>query len=750
MIDINEKKSIHTTESAAVASKMVGLIELFSQLTVGGVHLSQSMKPAGVKRALDWMKSHPTGGDGAKKVKTSIRMHKKDPVTGGEILVDLTVADLYALWANSAYSLPREWATPQAFLGTALLAAESYAQEVSKNRAKKREVVDAATERLYEGETERNTTWVTLGESLLAPGVSAPDKEFLYDQLRVNSGAFYWVCPSYTPLLIPRKEQTGFISSDPEFWAQWTAFCFPLLKTYRDCVLASAQYVYDDCPTDDGLPEESMDQRLLRFIPRVVLENLKLGFRRKKEGEGGWCFDGFDVALNAKGRGAGMSMSAWQERMSEKMLACIDVPSVKPIKQFSNTPGEGLTFFSLDGFDLSGVEGRRRASSGEERPGLPSMWSRFLMGKSGNTPIFEGDPEMSALRLAYFVTQLVQEKGYTRQILFIAGSGNDGKTVLMETLKEILGGQCCCSIDAAKLSEDSMQYNILNKTLICCPEVKDPKGFLLDKFVKEITGRDSRTLRKLYAMPIQYKPEHAFLMATTNAVVYANGRHTYSRLLPLAFRINYSSADQLSPEDLKGGLVGEASLFIQWCFDTLAYYETRKNARGENLHFVEANALKLISDERYQAWLQGEPLLDTSASFEEQKKAELALQKEAINSAGSSRFLALDYEDSEEDDFVIFGKLVDKLLDKDAQSFLSTADLMQTLIEHRDLVELKLSGIQPEKRHYCPRWRAFTAYLKSLDGVSETRQRIDGTITRGFLGLKLKADAFTVAFTNPL
>lgn len=750
MLDNNEKNSLHTTESAAVASKMSGLVETFSALTIRRVSLAPSMKPAAVKKALAWCETHPNGGDGAKKVKTSIRMKGSDPVTGAETLAEITVADLFSLWDNGAYSLAKEWPTPRAFLSTALIAAENYAVEVSKNRAKKAAVVDAATERLYEGETERQTTWINLGESLLPPGVSQPDHDFLYSQLRLNSGAFYWIIPGCTPLLIPRKEQTGFISNDPAFWAQWTSFAYELIKFYRESVIASAQFVYDDCPTEAGLPEESLDQRLLRFIPRVILENLKLGFRRKKEGENGWAFDGFSVELNSKGRGSGMAMSAWQDRMSEKMLACIEYPSVKQIKQFSNSEGDGLTFFSLAGIDLSGRDGRERGKAGVGAPELPQMWKRFLFGKDGNTPIFEGDPEMSSLRLAYFVTQLVQERGYTRQILFIAGSGNDGKTVLMESLKEILGGQCSCTINAQKLGEDSVQYGILNKTLICAPEVKDPKAFLLDEFVKKITGRDTMTLRKLYAMPIEYKPEHCFLMATTNNTVYANGRAAYSRLLPLTFRINYTVADMLSPEVLKAGLVGESDPFVQWCFDTLAYYQSRKNAAGKTIDFIMANGLRLITDERYSRWLDGEPLDDPAASMQDQQKELLAQQKEAINNSGNSRFLALDYEDSEEDDGVIFGKLFDKILEKDPSGFLATADLMTALLQNRDCVELKLSGIQPEKRQYCSRWRAFMAYLRGLDGVTETRSKVGGVVTRGLSGLKVKDDPFKVDFTNPL
>ena len=742
-----ENQVVNTGVSAKIESGASALIELFKGLCANRIQIDFSSETAGkIKKILTRL-----GKGKVETGETGIKRKVVDDFTNEAKWVKVDFKELTALWSNPAYTLARKWPNSEAFLTEAYAVTEKYADTVVQNRSSRRAVMDPATERIYEPDVKHESHPVRLGTSLLKMGVSQADEEFVYDHLRQNCGALYWTTPGEAPLLISREEKTGHISQDIAFWSRWSDFAYPLLKKYREIIISYSERVMRERPTGEGtLPVESMDQYLIQCVPRVVLEAVALIFRyRTEKGEKMAKFDGFDLQLPVGLGSFAFNLKAWKHVIANDLIPSLSVANIPYIKQFSNTPHESLTWVDLSGLDASGSAGEHLAREGWEAPQLPPMWTRYLLGKDGETPIFESDPRMSLLRLAYFVATLVVEGAESRMILMCCGSGNDGKTVLMETLHLIMG-EAACTIDGngEALKADANKFQILNKSLVCIPELERPGDIPTHEWIKSLTGGDTKPLRALYRMPIEYKPEHLLIMCTSNNPCYARGRAAWSRILPLAFHINYSPRDMIAPKVLEAKLAAEKQEFLQWCFDTLAFYSTK--AKEHDVHLVMANGLTLFTDDMWDNLMDGTPywqLTGRTAQPEDhlqEVKLTGEIQKAVINATGNFRFFATDLEDQEEDDAPIFKLLFDLLLEQgDESDFVSRADLRAAIIDCAKETAVKNAGIHPDNLSYDKRYKTFLSWLEAyIDkwGGKGAQRRLGGSGTaRGFTKLRLRS-----------
>ena len=721
-ISLVKSEALNGNKSAAIESGLAALFEEFTGYTantkqITGTHIKSGTLERVIKHLA---KGKESGKAETEPTSLSIIESQDD---GSKRETDLTLQRLRAFWRNPDYTLTRKWSTLTDFFIAITAACKRYEQLIAAHRVEKLEKTDQATEQLYGTIEQRIVT--PLGESLLPPTINQADKEFVYDHLRTNSGELYWyndgqLSPIY------KDEKSGTISSTCAFWEDWGDTAYTYLKQYQSDVVTQADLIARNTPIESGMPVESFDNTLSRLIPRVVLQNLSLVTRIRKESDRQYP-DGYEITIKG---GKGMSIEAWKSAFGKSLFSSLKLSYVKPIKQFSNTIGEGLTYFSLDGINVNG-------DSHTTRPTLPEQWNKFLFGPDGNRSIFACDVEMSLLRVAYFVTQLVTEDSYTRQILFCAGGGNDGKTTFCETLAMLLGKENAISLNPAQLDNDGNRIGLINKSFVYLPDVGQPSTILDNPVVKQLTGRDTMPMRKLYCSPFNYTPEHVCVAITTNKTVYAKGIHQTSRILPLTFQINYTGKQQQNPDVLKANLLSERTEFVQWCFDMVNFYRNRKNAADETLHIFKANGMALITDEAYNNWLNSNTPTVVSDDIQIERKLQLAQELEALNN-GPGRFVALSEEDAEESDSEIFDKLFNQHFKLDAQSTCLRSDIQMLLIEHEHDLLVRAAGFKISNLNYCSRYRAFLKYLANMNDVEEIRQFKSG---RAFKGLSIIGNA---------
>lgn len=723
-------------ESALNQSKFPDIVFRFNEATHGNVRLCENRVPK-IKELLDVgpAMTKPKKNGTSANVKTGLYTAEKNNDSGKIEPVALTVKRLYDLWENTNYTLSHEWATPIQFIAEVHGATKLYRGLVSCHRAERMQHNDAASELLRGDTIVRNT--VALGDACLKPTINAYDKEFLYDNLRTRNGELYWSSPTGGVTPIFKDDKTNAIHQTSQFLDTWEQEAYPLLKQYRETIMLAAQYTIDDREKDEATGYLlTLTDRIQDQIPRIVLENAYVSIRKRAEdsvnedgsGKKELKNDGVDVGVGKGDLATNWSMSKWREIFIKNALKSIRKTEVAPIKLFGNVQGESIVYFPLDGIHIQG-------DIYEKRPELPRNWNRFLFGKDGKTPIFACDIEMSLLRIAYFVSQLVLENGYTRQILIIAGKGDDGKSVFNNVLTEMIGRDYCYPVNPEKLSDDSALQGIVNKILISMPELQKPSAIYSCPAIKQITGRDTMYVRRLYCSPFAYTPEHVFLMATTNKKTYVKGNYAVTRLLPLTFQQNYDTKTQISDVMLTAMLLEEKQEFLQWCFDMIRYYKDKKNAAGESTLMFKPNGITLYTDEQYAAWLAKDtPMTDEELKTSKQREQQQIV--EAINNCGN-KFEAMLDEDAEENDAEFFSGLINEYFKRGDGTFTGRAELQEYVLKHGGDIKFRVCGFNLNNLNYCPRYRCFLNYIRSLDGVEECKKRLNGANVRGFSGIAL-------------
>lgn len=739
--ELVELNHLNGCKSARAESGITTFENQFNDATHSNITLiTDYAKIDTLKKVITYYKKSKQG----KPIETSLRIAMKDTMSGKTITKELTTDLLSDIWNNQSFTVKNLWGTVLEFVNIALTYIIRYNNAVTEHRIERIKTLDPAIEHLSGVNIERVA--IPLGTTLCKPQISAADREFIYDHLRSNSGELYWLCDD---VLYPifKIEKSNAISKDCEFLTNsWINFAYPYIQKYQAHIISLAdtilkqQSVPQNQQIVETLQETQKFEELLHIeVPRFVIRNINLVQRIRvktdKDDKGNNVAikqqDGFEIALKSNAKNYDCSMESWRDTFANKLLDSVQFNEVARIKQFSNTVGGGIQYFSLDGIDTNGIKH-------DKRPELPAFWNAFFFGKNGNKPLFACDVEMSLLRVAYYICNLVTENGYTRQILFCAGGGNDGKTTFCETLRDLMGANNAISLNPNQLDNDANRIGLINKSFVYMPDVKRSGDILDNPVVKQLTGRDTMPMRKLYCSPFSYTPEHTFVAVSTNSTVYAKGEHQTSRILPLSFQINYTMAEQKSPEQMRVELLSERNELLQWCFDMKRYYSERLNVNGEKLQIFKANSMLLITDENYNKWLNGE-LSFTTDDQKTERQLQTQLELDALNN-GPGRFVATPEQDMEECDMSFFSKLIQMffVLDKDAKC--TKGDIQLCLVENANNLIVKTIGFKISNLAYCGHYRAFLKYIESLDGVKDTRWR-DGKIqTRGFTGIKLKED----------
>jgi putative DNA primase/helicase len=199
-------------------------------------------------------------------------------------------------------------------------------------------------------------------------------------------------------------------------------------------------------------------------------------------------------------------------------------------------------------------------------------WSAFLHR------IFEGDPET-----IFFVQQMT---GYvltadTREQCFflLHGTGANGKSTLLNTLLFILGDygrQADFETVLAKNADGGPRNDLaalVGARLVAASEGERGRR-LAESMVKQITGGDAITCRKLYGEPFTYSPEFKLLLSTNHKPRIAGTDHAIWRRVRLVpFNVTISE-DEKDPE-LLNKLKSESSGILNWMLQGLESWKEK-------------------------------------------------------------------------------------------------------------------------------------------------------------------------------
>lgn len=195
----------------------------------------------------------------------------------------------------------------------------------------------------------------------------------------------------------------------------------------------------------------------------------------------------------------------------------------------------------------------------------PKLWLKFL------DDIFRGDP--------YMIRYIQKCCGYSLSgsteeqcLFFLHGSGGNGKSVFLEIIRYILGDYATNiqpqTIMMQNRSGSSPNGDIARlKGARLVTSVEPNEGAWLDEgLVKQLTGDDVVTARKMFSDEFEFKPEFKLWMATNHKPRIKgtdNGIWRRIHLIPFTVQIPPEKMDK----HLKYKLVQEAESILKWIID---------------------------------------------------------------------------------------------------------------------------------------------------------------------------------------
>lgn len=197
------------------------------------------------------------------------------------------------------------------------------------------------------------------------------------------------------------------------------------------------------------------------------------------------------------------------------------------------------------------------------------IWEQFI------SEIFAGDQELVSFTqraLGYSLTGITRE-----HVLFIChGSGSNGKSVLLETIAEILNDysrQCPSDTFAAKDKGSGMSNDIARLTgarLVSVVET-DQERRLAEGLVKQATGGDRMAARYLHHEFFEFTPKFKLWLATNHKPVIRGTDHgIWRRIRLVPFLVTFQEAETaalgapVKDDKLKEKLLTELPGILAW------------------------------------------------------------------------------------------------------------------------------------------------------------------------------------------
>lgn len=650
----------------------------------------------------------------------------------------ITAASLVTWWGSGskfAEALYSHWKTPFDFLvdlgGAANEWADSKRKEdvtrSEKNSEASRAIID--TRETKTKEYPLYTNWSTVDEK-----ISKPDIEFLYDRLSKDAtNNLYWTFNNGVTVPIPMVEGSAArrIMDDANFWSAFALDNLSKIFDYTKYIVDRCYELRNDVGYDTADEElDSIESKLEEFVPHCISRNISIQIFFVKIGSGKdahWAFDHFGLAMNAPK--PAMNKTNWCAVLQVDMLRFLDFGRIKLIKQWSTNPDER----AIHSFDMYNLKLGRRPSS---LPTLPKKFSEFFNGKLVN-------PKMDMLRIATFVTSVIDPNNYSRQALLLVGLGKEGKGVLCRVFEHIFGSA------SVTLQEDAFdrerQFGLwpaINKRLVILQDVLRPTTLIETPKFKSLTGNDTLSIDRKYMNTMEWQVDGTKVIIVTNKRVWLNNNYAITRVLPVFFMKNYKSVNVAGLRTITRDLCKESNAFLQWCYDYVNYFKLMTNDKGEQWPFLTDNGLIILSDDQFKDWKHGD--LDVT---DDDMIVKHAFEAATPSTSAESMFKVSEYEDANDDVEFAFEQMFQTFFELIPGETLKRPLITQTIYEHmnRGFTCMRMAGIDRDPTQSRTSISNFLRWLSKREGVCAKIEKDGSTVYQNIRIRKdtsLKANEF--------
>src|SRR5215213_2986629 len=170
----------------------------------------------------------------------------------------------------------------------------------------------------------------------------------------------------------------------------------------------------------------------------------------------------------------------------------------------------------------------------------------------------------------YTLTGITRE----RLLAILYGFGKNGKTTLVELLRDVMGDYAT-NTDTETLLMKRYQgigndvAALKGARFVSAAEVEQGRR-LAESKVKQLTGRDTVTARYLFGEPFNFTPEFKLWLSTNNKPVIQGTDDAIwdrIRLIPFTQRFDGKRQDPRLPEKLRGEMAGVLAWMVEGCLE---------------------------------------------------------------------------------------------------------------------------------------------------------------------------------------
>jgi len=249
--------------------------------------------------------------------------------------------------------------------------------------------------------------------------------------------------------------------------------------------------------------------------------------------------------------------------------------------------------------------------------------------------IFQGDNDLIKFVIA-FIGSYLDPRLKVQFFLFLHGAGSNGKSILILIISAILKNYAVkipvTALMTSKYGGDRAQNEmarLFRKRLVVASETEEGQR-LSESTIKDLTGGDRLTARKLYCPTFEFDPTHK-LMCYGNHKPRIIGKDPgiWRRVRLVPFYKKFEGAEKRKPEDLCEELMAEAPGIVNLLLKGLE--EARKGVLEKTPEAIEketseyrqtSDPIAQFLDERTIKITRGKPIpsRDLFAAFQEWKR----------------------------------------------------------------------------------------------------------------------------------
>lgn len=333
----------------------------------------------------------------------------------------------------------------------------------------------------------------------------------------------------------------------------------------RYCYTEKKWYYYDSrkwCIDNVGIVEKIADKSILAMKAEAKI------YLQADEQSGGDMAKAFEKHMKAS-----RSNKAKKSMISETMHHLPILPSqFDRYKMALNTPGGviNLKDGSVHTHDSTHYFTKITAVDYSNNADCP-RWKQFL------NEIFSGDKDL--------IRYIQKAVGYTltgstaeQCAFFLYGTGRNGKSTFIDTIRDVFGDYAA-NIQPETIMVRNSQSSAINSDIArlkgarLVTSVEPNEGVRINEgLLKQLTGDDVVTARKLYAEEFEFKPEFKLWMATNHKpIIRGTDTGIWRRIHMIPF--NVQIPEDKVDKNLTHKLKAEMTAIFKWCIDGCLLYQ---------------------------------------------------------------------------------------------------------------------------------------------------------------------------------